>query len=293
VTVGLWLANPHNRFVVSSRRADQLSLEMPGKFSGAVGTYASQKALLGRTDGEKILMGKLGLPVAGVSTQITPPESVARYYHELVLLSGALANLGEDTRILQCSQFREIVSASSTSSAMSHKMTNPISAENVAGMHVSVIAEYMKVAMTLVSDLQRDLRWSNVMRSFCSVEVFAYQQILTAMRLLKSMKVNEAKCLENFRMDSKLVVAELLHLFLQREGIPEAHRFVNEKVIPRAVASGQNLYEVMIDVFDEGGIPEEVWVRLRDSSILPYFIAPEKYIGEAVEIVEREALNKL
>lgn len=293
VTVGFWLANLHNRFVNSARKAMDLSNEIPGKFSGAVGTSASQRVLIDSRGGERWLMQMLGLPVAEVSTQITPPEGMARFYHELVLLSGTLANLGEDTRILQSSQFGEIVSASSTSSAMSHKTANPIAAENVAGMHVTVIAEFMKISMTLVSDLQRDLRWSSVMRSYSAVAVYVYQQILTAERLLKSLMVDKARCRENFHTQGRLVVAELLHLFLQREGLPEAHHFVNTKVIPQAVASDMNLYQVTQGlVSDDGPITVEIWRHLQGSNIVSSLMSPEKYIGDAVEIAYHEAENK-
>lgn len=295
VTVGVWLANLHNRFVGSARRAEQLVQEVPGKFSGAVGTSASQRVLINSKEGERTLMAMLGLPVAEVSTQITPPEGMARFYYELVLLSGTMANLGEDTRILQSSQFGELVSASSGSSAMSHKKANPIAAENDAGMHVSVIAEHMKVTMTLVSDLQRDLRWSNVMRSYSAIAVYTYQQILTSIRLLKSMEVDVAQCRRNFYAQGKLVVAELLHLFLQREFIPEAHKFVNEEVVPRAEKSGETLYAVMGKcVSAQGPVTPAIYQRLKDDKkVVSYLTSPETYLGDAVEIALREAQNAI
>ncbi|MFZ2835178.1 MAG: lyase family protein [Candidatus Moraniibacteriota bacterium] len=294
VTVGFWLANLHNRFVRCARVACVLSEEIPGKFSGAVGTFASQKVLTGPY-GQKVLMEMLGLPVAEISTQITPPEGMARFYYELVLLSGALANLGEDARILQSSQFREITSHSSSSSAMSHKVSNPISAENLAGMHVSVIAENMKVSMTLVSDLQRDLRWSNVMRSYSAIAVYVFQQILTAERLLESMSVNKDQCRKNFDEQGRLVVAELLHLFLQREGMANAHEFVNKVIVTRAKASGNDLYQEMTQgyVGDHFSIAGDMWNKLLSSDVIAYLMNPELYIGDAVEIAEREAENAL
>lgn len=295
VTVGLWLSNPHNRFVQSARRAKRLAKEIPGKFSGAVGTSASQRVLIDSKEGEKLLMEMLGLPAAEVSTQITPPEGMARFYYELVLLSGTMANLGEDARILQSSQFGELVSASSSSSAMSHKKANPIAAENDAGMHVSAIAENMKVILTLVSDLQRDLRWSNVMRSYSAVAVYTYQQILTSIRLLKSMEIDVAQCRRNFYNQGKLVVAELLHLFLQREGVPEAHKFVNEEVVPRAEKSGDNLFVAAGKlVTAQGPITPAIYQRLKDNKkIVSHLTSPETYLGDAVVTALREADNAI
>jgi len=302
VTVGFWLAQIHNRFISCSRKAMMLAQEIPGKFSGAVGTSASQRVLIQSREGEKILMEMLGLPVAEISTQIAPPEGMTRYYHELFLLSGALANLGDDTRILQSSQFGEIKSASSTSSAMSHKIANPILAENIAGMHVSVIGEFIKIMLTLESNLQRDLRWSSVMRSYSAVTVFTLQQILTAKRLIKSIKVDIPKCLQNFDVDGKLVVAELLHLFLQSKGVPDAHHLVNKIIVPIAKKSGENLYEAIHNYDPEGEFASDiamVWGLLKkedvkdETTIIHYLELPEEYIGDAVAIARREAENKL
>lgn len=294
VTVGFWLANLHNRYVSSARKAQLLAAEIPGKFTGAVGTSASQRALIKSKDGERVLMEMLGLPAAEISTQITPPEGMARFYYELVLLSGALANLGEDTRILQSSQFGEIVSESSSSSAMSHKKANPIAGENVAGMHTTVVTEHLKVTMNLVSDLQRDLRGSSPMRSYSAVAVYVFQQVLTAERLLKSLNVDAERCQKNFEEQGNVVVAELLHLFLQREGLPEAHHFVNKEIVPRATASGDHLYAVMQDYVGDGTpITEDMWTSLRDSDIVSYLTSPENYIGNSVSIAYREADNEL
>lgn len=294
VTPGFWEANLHNRFVQSSRKAQKLVTEIPGCFSGAVGTSASQRVLLKSREGEKVLMEMLGLPAAEVSTQITPPEGMERFYNELLLISGVLANLGEDGRILQSSQFDEITSASSSSSAMSHKTSNPISAENTAGMHVSVIAGFMKVAMTLVSNLQRDLRWSNVMRSHSEIVIYVLRQVLTVKRIFESIKVNEEKCLENFNREKFNVVAELLHLFFQREGMEDAHEFVNKKIVPKARELGLNLYATVEQlVISEKLISVRMWNKLKKSEIVPYLLTPENYLGNAIEIAEKEAKNKL
>jgi len=294
ITFGFWGSNLHNRFIGSSRKAFDLANEIQGKFTGAVGTSASQRVLLKSKEGEKVLMEMLGLPAAEISTQITPPEGMARFYGELVLLSGILTNLGEDVRILQSSQFGEITSASSTLSTMSHKKANPISAENVAGMHIIIIAEYMKVLMTLVSDLQRDLRWSCVMRSFSAVAVYTYQQILTAEKTLKTIKVNRTMCCENFNKQANVVTAELLHLSLQREGLKDAHRFVNKTIVPLAEEQSFNLIDAMEAYLSNHRNKKisKIWNKIG-SDIKHYLLHPNEYTGDAVEISQREAKNIL
>jgi len=288
ITVGYWLACLHNRFANSSRNAHRLSREIVGKFSGAVGTYASQKALMRSLHGEKVLMEILFLPEPSVSTQITPPETMSRFYFELVLISGVLANLGEDTRILQSSQFGEIISVSSSSSAMAHKTANPIAAENVAGMHESVKAEFQKVMATLVSDLQRDLRGSSIMRSQSAVMVYVFQQIKTTKRLLNSLKVNEVRCLENYEREANLLSAEILHLFLQRAGFPESHKLVNKELVPALRASGGNLFDKLIN----HGAPEKL-IESMSPELIQIIKGEKPSLGLAVEIAEAETKNNV
>lgn len=289
ITAGFWLATGHNRFFKTAKMALDRSGEIVGKFSGATGTFSAQKMLFRSLKGEEIIMNILDLPTS-VSTQITPPETLARFYFELLLHSGSMANLGEDTRILQGSMCREVTSASSSSSAMAHKEANPIAAENVAGMHISVIAEFSKVMMTLVSDLQRDLRWSNVMRSYPAVMVFTFQQLKTAERLLTSLKVNEKRCLENYQQDSRLLPAENLHLFLQKEGFPASHVFVNKVIVPAARASGLNLYDEVI--LSKNPLAKRILAKAPDE-LVRNLMGSDPCLGEAIQIAEAELHNKL
>lgn len=296
VTVGFWLADLHHQYVDSAQSAYRLALEVPGKFTGAVGTSAALKAMLnGREKQAKTtLMFYLGLKPAEYSTQIAPPQNTARFYFELLLLSGILGNLGEDVRILQSSQFGEIISAGSSSSTMAHKKANPILAENNCGMHVNVISEFMKVVLTLVSDLQRDLRWSSVMRSFSAAMVYSYQQILTTKRLLNSLAVDQTRIDRNFNAEANLVVGELLHLCLQKQGYAGTHELVNKTIVPAAFLSTNNLAGEMARQLRTNPDKklERIWKKTPATSL--YLLKhPEKYIGNAVELALAETENEL
>lgn len=284
----------HNRFVKCSRHSLVLSRRVPGKFTGAVGTSASQRALIKSHVAEDAIMEMLKLPTAEITTQITPPEPTARYYHELTLMSGALMNLCDDIRFLQSSPVGEVMTPSSSSSAMPHKEGNPIAAENVAGMHVSVLTSEIKVLLTLGSNLQRDLRWSNVMRSYASAMVFLFQQLNTTLRILTSLKVKVEHCRENFDRDGKLLVGELLHLALQVNGYPESHKFVNEVIVPAAIKSGQHLDTEVEKIAADGKneLLQKIWPLVPDK-VKHFLRHPEEYLGDAVIISRREANNGL
>lgn len=294
VTVGFWLAQLHSRFIKCALELKRANDNLESKFSGAVGTSASQRALFG-TSYEKTLMDILGLKKACVSTQIVPPESLSRFYFEMVLFSGALANLGDDVRFLQASEVGEVMSISSTSSAMPHKVGNPIVAEQAAGMHSNILGDFLKVLLTLVSNLQRDLRGSSVMRMQPAVIVDTFIQLKGVGRLLRSLKVNEARCRQNFDREARLVVAELLHLALQMEGVTESHDLVNKVIVPGAALSKNNLAEEMNGYLTREGKGSHLyssWEKVPPA-ICRIFVYPDEYLGYAVEIAKEEADNCL
>ncbi|MBI4128887.1 MAG: hypothetical protein HY460_02440 [Parcubacteria group bacterium] len=294
ITVGAWLGVLHNRFVECARNARRLVRKIPGKFSGAVGTRAALRALAGGKDVGKVALEMLGLPRARMCTQLTPPEPTIRFFMEIELLSSALANLGDDVRHLQASSIEEVGSASSTSSTMTHKTSNPVAAEQFDGMNVSVRGEVLKVIESGNSTLQRDLRYSNVMRGYGAALVFTYQQILTAIRLMKSLTVNEERCRDNFRRVGNVVVSELLHLSLQIAGYPDAHQFVNQVIVPRARQTERPLdveMEYYIHQTRDGKL-RRAWktVPAHTKHLLAH---PDQYLGDAVKMAKQEARNAL
>jgi len=297
VTVSFWLAVLHHQYVDCAVKAYGHAEKITGKFTGAVGTSAALEVMLGRADANTAvnnLMLSLDLWPAQYSTQIAPPQPAARFYFELMLLSGVLGNLGEDVRILQSSQFGEIVSVGSSSSTMAHKKANPIAAENNCGMHVNIIAEFMKIALTLESDLQRDLRWSSVMRSFSSVMVYGYQQLLTTERLLRSLSIDRQRIQENFDTEAKLVMGELLHLGLQSHGYAGTHALVNKKIVPAAALSGKNLAEQMDQFLSLNHDKELEAIWKKTAGKFRFSLEqPNCYIGKAIELAQAEAENNL
>jgi adenylosuccinate lyase len=161
-------------------------------------------------------------------------------------------------------------------------------------MHVNFTAEFTKVMLTLVSDLQRDLRWSSVMRSFSAIMVYSYQQITTTERLLNSLAVDEKRINENFNRESKLVMGELLHLCLQRQGYAKTHELVNKKIVPGAAISGADLPEEMNNYLlsNKDRKLKQVWKSIPNN-IIDLMKHPEKYIGNAIGLARNEVLNEL
>ncbi len=286
ITFGFWLAERHNRFARTCIKAQAMALLVEGKFSGAVGTRAAQLELLGTTEGEDMVLAKLGLAKCPLSTQIVQPESLGRAYHELVNASIALGNLGDDARQLQSSAYKELESVGSKSSTMSHKRSNPVTAENMYGMHRIMVGEYNKLLINGISDFGRDISGSCVMRGYTAMIVYLYQQLLNTERWLKNLKVDKERCLVNLNEDASLMPAELLHLSLQRNGLPDAHTFVNEHVVPLAASADISLGDAAEHLSPglSAGLPENIRRILEN---------PTDYIGDAIGATMAESQNAL
>lgn len=304
VTIGLWLAVIHDRLIWTAREAHRTAKNITGKISGAVGTSASLYGLgiiqsykdsydfSTQTLEEHFLNQYMGLSAPGLSTQIIMPERSASFFFQLSLLSGSLAQLGEDARILQSSRYAELKSISSTSSTMAHKTGNPIAAENMRGMHTTVLAELWKVLQNLISDLQRDLCGSSPARDYLAIMIYVQQQIQTSIRLLKNMIVDEARCHENAQTSAPLVMAELLFLSLAKAGLENAHKIVNEQIVPLAAKNSISLISAAKVI---GGNNPKI---IETLNLIPVETAtliesPQDYLGDAVERARRQSHNSL
>lgn len=287
-TIGCWLAKIHYRHNECFREADRLAHLVPGKASGAIGTSAAIRDVIGKKIPlEAELLRMLGL-LSEPSTQVPPPEALLRLFNELGNCANVFAQLGRDCAILGATEIGEVYMGGSTSSTMSHKRDNPIIAENMDGMAVSVYCEIEKPRLVLpVTKLDRDLCQSNVMRGFGAIFTFLTQMMLTCRRGLSKFKVIEEACMSNLRR-TPVCTSELLHLYMQLHGMDDAHGFFNKEVVPEASKQGVTVDKILMQS-EAGrtllaGVPEEILRTVAD---------PTLYIGDAEEFARRECKNIL
>jgi adenylosuccinate lyase len=174
IKAGFWIATDLSRIVTAIEAANAAEEKLVGKISGAVGAKNAQVGLgitdaCGNQEFEALVLKKLGLKAARISTQILPPEPLAQYLHAVLQLSAALAQFGRDGRHLMRSEIAEVREPFGAgqvgSSTMAHKR-NPLNFENLEGMYIRNQAEYFKVTATMISEHQRDLVGSSVARDF-------------------------------------------------------------------------------------------------------------------------------
>jgi len=296
ITVGFWLATILSRIVYNWEMMDAASKALKGKISGAVGAYNAQLALgfISRTDGEgfeELVLKKLGLEPAPISTQILPPEPLAYFLFSATCLSASLAQFGRDCRHLMRSEIAEITeSFESTqvgSSTMAHKR-NPITFENLEGTYLKTKSEFGKVLDTMISEHQRDLVGSSIMRDFPIIIVNLQQQLNALTKtnkagipFLSRIKVDAERCQKNFEQSAELILAEPLYIALQMSGYEgDAHELVNRRLVPIC----QKTKKPLITILEELGQEDEGLKQLYESiplGLKDMFLHPGDYTGQA------------
>jgi adenylosuccinate lyase len=294
VTVGFWLAEILDRVASSTLRLHEKSKQIVGKISGAVGAHNAQVGLGISTDGvefEQDVLAKLGLHPAPISSQIVPPETLAEYLFTVVLISGALAKFGRDIRHLMRTEIGELAEPFEKnqvgSSTMAQKR-NPVNAENIEGTFLKSKTEFGKVLDCLVSEHQRDLVGSTVMRDFPTIIVNLVLQLKTLLRtdkqgvsFLKRVRVDRARVRENFSREGSLILSEPLYIALQLYGFSgDAHKLVNEVIVERArglpAAEFTTVVQTALEEIGQGNVWESIPQALQQ-----LFNNPDLYTGVA------------
>jgi adenylosuccinate lyase len=175
------------------------------------------------------------------------------------------------------------------SSTMAQKR-NPINAENIEGTFLKSRNEFGKVLDCLITDHQRDLVGSTLMRDFPTIVVNLVLQLDTLLRpnkegrtFLERLAVDADRCAQNFSFNRSLVLAEPLYIALQLHGFHgDAHQFVNETIVHRmSRADLPRLSQVAEDALVEIG-QAHVWEAVS-SELKWLFDHPDQYTGVAAQ----------
>ena len=296
ITIGFWLATILYRIVYNLNEMNVYSESLRGKIAGAVGAHNAQiglgfSSLCDNKSFEARVLEKLGLQPAPISTQILPPEPLAYFLFSCCSLSAALGQFGRDCRHLMRSEIAEIAEEYEEgqvgSSTMAQKR-NPINFENIEGMWLRTKSEFGKVLDCLISEHQRDLVGSSLMRDFPIIVINLQQQLDTLLRknkagipFLQRIKVDSVACERNFALNSNVVLAEPLYIALLIAGFKgDAHEFINSTLVPLATKEKIPLIEALEELAKKDGSLKEVVVNIpTQTRVLLY--RPDCYTGDA------------
>ena len=275
-TLGKEFANVVHRM---RRQLEQIkTVEMLGKFNGAVGNYNAHLSAYPDSDWPAIsrqFVESMGLDWNPYTTQIEPHDYIAELFDALARLNTIMIDFSRDSwSYISIGYFRQKTIAGEVgSSTMPHKV-NPIDFENAEGNLGIANAVLTHLAQKLpISRWQRDLTDSTVLRNLGT----GFGHVLIALDSLKrgigKLEVNAdaiAADLEN----NWEVLAEPIQTVMRRYGVEQPY----EKL--KALTRGQKIDAQMVREFVEAlDIPAAAKQELIK-------LTPASYIGNAVKQAE-------
>ncbi len=226
ITFGLklavWLDEVRRNQVRLDRAIDSISC---GKLSGSVGTFAH----LG-PEVEAYVCERLELRPAPASTQVVQRDRIAEFLGVLAVIGGSLEKFATEIRGLQRTEVGEVeepfLSGQKGSSSMPHKR-NPIICERITGLARLLRSYAMAGFENIALWHERDISHSSVERVIlpdaCALADYMCGRMT---QVIKGMRVNERRMLENMRLTRGLVFSQRVLLELIEKGwaAPEGRR---------------------------------------------------------------------
>jgi adenylosuccinate lyase len=280
ITFGFALAQFVSRLAENIEALQDLSNNLPAKFSGATGSYNALSTFVeDPLKFEADVLAKVGLKPSEASTQIAPAESLIRLFDEMTISAGIMSNLGHDMRNLQRSEIAEVrekfEEGQTGSSTMAHKR-NPWNFENVASLNKQVLAQNLNAQLNISSEHQRDLTDSASSRFYPVLVGCVAEMARRLNTVMTKIEVDEENMKRNLEMSGGAIAAEPAYLLLAKSGVADAHEKIKELAI-KAQDNKQTLAEVIqneLADFWSGLTPKQQQVIAE----------PEKYyIGKAAE----------
>lgn len=217
-----------------------------GKISGPVGTYSNIDPGV-----EKIVLKKLGLKPAPVSTQIIQRDRQAQYLATLALIATSLEKFAFILRNLQRTEIGEVeepfAKRQQGSSAMPHKR-NPIICERICGLARVVRGNLLAGLENIPLWEERDISHSSVERIIVPDSSILIDYMLHKFRgVIESLKVYPQKMRENLKKTKGLIFSEKVLLELIKKGLPrkEAYSLVQRNAF-RAKEKGLELKDCLL-----------------------------------------------
>jgi adenylosuccinate lyase len=253
-----------------------------GKMSGAVGTGAAWGGKGLRV--QELVMRELKLSGASASSQILQRDRFAELISFFGLLASTLDKVAREIRNLQRTEIAELEEPFRArqigSSTMPHKR-NPIRCEKVSGLARVLRADVQAALENVVIEHERDLTNSSCERVLLPECFLLTDEILkTLLEVLRELVVHPEQMKRNLQLTKGMNMAEAVMIELTKRGMSRqvAHKVLRE-CSSTAYIRGISLEDVLRrDRRVLRYIPEEELKSLLD---------PERYLGSAIQIVEK------
>jgi adenylosuccinate lyase len=256
-----------------------------GKMSGAVGTQAGLGEHALRI--QELVMKRLGINAAEISTQIVQRDRYAELICLLALIAGSLENFATEIRELQRPEIGELFEAFEAekqvgSSAMPHKQ-NPETCERVCGLARIVRSLVTPSLENIVTWHERDLTQSSAERFiFPEACILVDYMIELIIRVVSNLRVDEERMLKNISLTQGRAMSEAVMMALTKKGVnrQEAHELLRKLTI-KSESEKRPFKQVLLeDEFVHGKLTEK---EIDDA------LNPKNYLGTAIKQAEQFA----
>jgi len=207
-----------------------------GKMTGAVGTQAGlgQHAI----KIQELVMKKLGLKHADISTQIIQRDHHAEFICLLALIASSLDNIATEIRELQRPEIAELFEAFEYekqvgSSAMSHKR-NPETCERICGLAKVMRGLVVPALENVITWHERDLTQSSTERFIIPEACILVDYMLALMiNVLANLRVDEKRMKRNLEITQGRAMSEAVMTALVEKGMnrQDAHELLRKLTI--------------------------------------------------------------
>jgi adenylosuccinate lyase len=254
-----------------------------GKMSGAVGTMASQgeKGL----EIEQIIMKKLGIKPAIISTQVICRDRIAEFICWAAVTASSLDRISTEIRNLQRTEILEVAEGFDAksqvgSSTMPHKQ-NPVDSEKVSGLARVIRGLVIPALENVPLWHERDLTDSSNERFIIPLTfIILDEMLLTLVNVLKNVRIFPENMQRNLEVTKGAILTESIMMALARKGMgrQKAHevlRSVSIKAFKEKTPLRSLLYEM-----------PEITAYLSRKEI-DDLTKPDHYLGKVQQLIDR------
>ena len=253
-----------------------------GKMSGAVGTQAGLGPNAMKV--QELVMQRLGIKPADVSTQIIQRDRHAEFVCLLAMIASSLENFAHDIRESQRPEIGELFESFEAgkqvgSSTMPHKR-NPEICERVCGLARIVRSLVVPTLENVVTWHERDLTQSSTERFVIPEACILTDYLLFLMNnTVANIRVDEQQMLINIEVTQGRVMSEAVMIALARKGLnrQEAHELLR-KLTLKSEAEKRRFREILME-------DKTVCDKLSEKEI-DEALDPVNYLGTAVKQIE-------
>jgi adenylosuccinate lyase len=262
-----------------------------GKMSGAVGTQAGLGVHAMQI--QELVMRRLGLKAADISTQIVQRDRHAELVCLLALIASSLENFATEIRELQRPEIGELfepfeVEKQVGSSTMPHKR-NPETCERICGLARIVRSLVVPALENVVTWHERDLTQSSAERFIIPEACILVDYMLFLMtNIVANLRVDEERMLKNIELTQGRAMSEAVMIALTKKGMDrqEAHELLRKLTI-KSEAEKRHFKDVLLE-------DKIVRSKLSEKEIAEA-LKPKNYLGTAkrqVDLMVKKTLRE-